>query len=145
MPLSSAPGNSCQRLLILLAVLEACSGSPSRPQAARQFKGGAARMGMVSGFVLDDETGAPIANAQISVGGQAVRARADGSFDATVTAGRARVEVKNDGFMQTVREGVVGDVSLSPPFKLARKEQPRVVGSAGGTVPCREAALTVPV
>src|SRR5438045_395489 len=138
-----ARGNACRGLMVL-AVLGAGCGSPSKSETARQFKGGAARMGVVSGFVLDDETGAPIANAQIVVGGQAVRARADGSFDATVPAGRARVEVKNEGFIQTVREVAVGDVALSLPFKLARKELPRVVGSSGGTFPFREASLTVP-
>src|SRR6187200_1068601 len=109
----SAPGKRCRRLLVLLVVLGGCGGDPPKRSAARQFKGGAARMGVVSGFVIDDETGAPIASAQISVGGQAVRARSDGSFDATVPAGRARVEVKNDGFIQTVREVAVGDIALS--------------------------------
>src|SRR4051812_37953551 len=118
MPVLS-PGNTGGRWLIVLAVLGGCGGSPSTPMIARQFKGGAARMGVVSGFVLDDETGAPIASAQIVVGGQAVRARADGSFEATVPAGRARVEVTNDGFIQTVREVAVGDVAFSLPFKLA--------------------------
>jgi hypothetical protein len=125
-------------------LLAAGCGSPSKPTTARQFKGNATRMGVVSGFVLDDETGAPIASAQISVGGTPVRARADGSFDATVPAGRARVEVKNAGFIQTVREVAVGDIALSLPFKLARKEQPRLVGSTGGSFPFREALLTVP-
>src|SRR6185436_14202204 len=119
-----APGKRCTYGLALL--LAAGCGSPSKPTTARQFKGGAARMGVVSGFVLDDETGAPIASAQISVGAQPVRERADGSFDATVPAGRARVEVKNEGFIQTVREVAVGDVALALPFKLARKAQPVV-------------------
>jgi Carboxypeptidase regulatory-like domain len=143
MPALSARGNTCKRLLILLLVV-GCGGDPPKPSAARQFKSGASRMGVVSGFVLDDETGAPIASAQISVEGQAVRARPDGSFEATVPAGRARVEVKNDGFIKTVREVAVGDIALSLPFKLARKEDPRPVGSAGGTLPFREASLTVP-
>jgi hypothetical protein len=140
---SSRPGNWWKRCLVVLLVLEGCADAPSKP-ASHQFKTGAARMGVVSGFVLDDETGAPIASAQISVAGQPVRARADGSFDATVPAGRARVEVKNDGFIQTVREVAVGDIALSLPFKLARKEQARAVGSAGGSFPFREAFLDVP-
>jgi hypothetical protein len=119
-------------------------GSSGKPTAARQFKGGAAKMGVVSGFVVDDETGAAIANAQVSIGGTAVRARSDGSFDATVPAGRARVEVTNQGFIQTVREVAIGDVALSLPFKLARKEEPKSVGSAGGTYRFREALLSVP-
>jgi hypothetical protein len=129
---------------LLLAASLGCSSSKSKPTAPRQFKAPAARMGVVSGFVVDDETGAPIANAQISVGGTAVRARADGSFDATVPAGRARVEVKNEGFIQTVREVAVGDVALTLPFKLARRELSRPVGTTGGSYPFREALLTVP-
>lgn len=143
--LEHGPRRTCIHLVLLSAVvLAGCGGGSSKPTAPRQWKAPARMMGTVSGFVVDDESGTPIANAQVSVGGTAVRTRADGSFEADAPAGRARVEVKTDGFIQSVREVAVGDVVLSVPFKLARKEPARLVGAGGGSYTFREASLSVP-
>jgi hypothetical protein len=108
------------------------------------FKGGAARTGKVVGQVIDADTGNPIVEAQVLVGGQTVRVRPDGTFEAEAAAGRVAVRVRGDGFLDTAREVPVGPEAFSMPFKLARKEPAQPVGQAGGTLRFREAQLQVP-
>jgi hypothetical protein len=129
----------------LIVLAAGCGSSPPPARAPRAWNGQAARMGVVSGYVMDVNTNEPIANAQVTIGGQAVRARSDGTFEASVPAGRARVEVKNDGFLQTVREVAVGGVTLSLPFKLVRKAAALPVGHAGGMIPFGDVSVAVPV
>jgi hypothetical protein len=126
-------------LLLLIAV--ACSSSDDR--ATRIIKGAAIKEGVVTGFVIDDETEVPVP-AEVLVGGTPVRARADGSFEAPVaTAGRVRVEVRSDGYLKTFRDVVAAQRSQPMPFKVAQRGPKKVVGPAGGMVEHRGASLMI--
>jgi hypothetical protein len=128
-------------LLLLLAL--GC-GSSDDNRTARIFKGSALKEGVVTGFVQDDESLVAVP-AEVIVGGTPVRAQADGSFESdTVTAGRVRVEVRQDGYLKTFRDVAVGGRSLPMPFKIALRAQKKVVGTMGGQFSFREAILDVP-
>jgi hypothetical protein len=70
--------------------------------------------------------------------------RADGSFDAPATAGRARVRVRGAGFLDTSREVAVGEALLAMPYRLARKATAQRVGAAGASLRFQEAQLEIP-
>src|SRR5438045_6436101 len=69
---------------LLLAAAAGCGGSDDG-RARRLFTGGPVRMGKVAGRVVDEETGAPIVQAQVQVGEHAVKVKADGSFETAAT------------------------------------------------------------
>src|SRR5688572_9510256 len=128
--------------LAALMVLAAACGSDDDP-ALKILKGAAIREGVVTGFVLDDETELPVA-AEVLVGGTPVRAQANGSFEAPAAAGRVRVEVRSEGYLKSFRDVAVGGRSLPMPFKVARRAMKQVIGPAGGKFTYREATLEVP-
>src|SRR4051794_30886573 len=113
-------------LLVAQGILS-CGGSDNHP-TARVWKGTAARNGIVSGFVLDDETGAPIANATVTVGGVPTRSHVDGAFEAAATAGRAHVLVTGDDLLETSRDVAVGDQPLPMNYRVAHRAGAQVVG-----------------
>jgi hypothetical protein len=128
--------------LVLAALLlpSACGSKDDR--TLRIIKGAALKEGIITGFVIDDETEQPV-RAEILVGGTPVRARDDGSFEVPATAGRVRVEVRADGYLKTFRDVAVGGKSLPMPFKVARRAPKQVVGPAGGRFVYRDASLEV--
>jgi hypothetical protein len=129
-------------LLAALLVVTACGSDDGR--TLRIIKGAAAlRDGVITGFVIDDETEQPV-RAEIVVNDTPVRARSDGTFEVPTTAGRVRVEVRADGYLKTFRDVAVGGKSLPMPFKVARRAPKQVVGAAGGRLTYREATLEIP-
>jgi hypothetical protein len=130
-------------LSLALLLLAAACGSSDDNRTLRIIKGAALREGVVTGFVVDDETEKPV-RAEVLVGGTPVRARADGSFEAPVSAGRVRVEVRSEGYLKTFRDVAVGGKSLPMPFKVARRAPKQVPGSKGGKFTYRDASLEVP-
>jgi hypothetical protein len=127
--------------LALFLVATACGSDDDR--TLRIFKGAAIKDGVVTGFVIDDESEVPVP-AEVLVDGVPTRAQADGSFQSMVPAGRVRVEVRAEGYLKTFRDVAVGGQSLPMPFKVARKAEPQMVGSAGRRLSFREAVLDVP-
>src|SRR4051812_18788196 len=128
--------------LAIVLVVAGCGSSDEK--GARSFKGRAFKAGTIAGTVVDDETGQPIINAEIEVSGVATRSRSDGSFEVTAPAGRAHVQVKSPGFLDTLRDVAVGEAPVKVPYKLAKKEAGQMVGRAGGSLRFREAFLDVP-
>jgi hypothetical protein len=140
--MSNLPTLRLPRLLLAVLLLAtACGSDDSR--TLRILKGAALKDGVITGFVVDDETLQPV-RAQILVGGTPVRARSDGSFEVPAAAGRVRVEVVADGYLKTFRDVAVGGKSLPMPFKVARRAPKQVIGTAGGRFAYREATLDVP-
>jgi hypothetical protein len=123
--------------MALVLLITACD---SQDQTARIFRGSAVRSGVVTGFVVDDESGDPVA-AQVLVDGVPTRTAPDGSFTAPAVAGRARVEVRADGYLKTFRDVAVASQVLPMPFQVARRAPREVVGVEAGTLQSREAAL----
>ena len=109
----------------------------------RITKGTATRDGVVGGFAIDDETEVPVP-AQVLVNGVPAQALVDGSFTARLTAGRAHVELRSDGYLPDVREVVAGRDDLPLPYRMAQRAAKRLVGPAGGTFDFRGSTLLVP-
>jgi hypothetical protein len=61
-----------------------------------------------------------------------------------VPAGRARVEVRADGYLDNVREVVAAGDGLPMPFKLAERQARQLVFALGGTYTFRGSTLAVP-
>src|SRR5437868_6433219 len=94
-----------RRTMLVAALVVGCSGGGDQ---TRVFRRAAIRTGTVSGVVVDADTGLPIANALVELpAGRRVQTRIDGSFEAELPAGRARVRVSSQDHLLGAREVAV--------------------------------------
>lgn len=101
-------------------------------------------MGRVVGQVVDANSGLPLANADVDIGPTTrVRTRADGSFEATVPAGRLATRVGADDFLPHRRDLVVGENPVPVVMKMVRRAVAQPVGRQPTTVSTEEATLDV--
>src|SRR5262245_19285671 len=105
----------------------------------------ASSVGLVSGYVYERESGMPIANAEVRIAsGTTARTRADGWFELSAPAGRARVTVTSEDHLMTARVVAVGGTDLAVAFRRLRRAEPQEGGEGGGRVVARAAVLDVP-
>jgi hypothetical protein len=127
---------------LLGALLLACGGDDGGP--LKRWDNPAAAYGLIQGWVVEVETGQPVAGADVVVStGQRARTRADGQFEVMAPAGRARVQVESQDYVIGRREVAIGAATVPTAFKLARKAPAQRVGRQGGTVANRQAVLEI--
>jgi hypothetical protein len=107
-------------------------------------KGAGAEWGVVAGFVVEDESEVPLPAAQVRVNDGLAGLDVDGSFSVIGRMGRAYVEVRAVGHLDTFRAMVAGREGLLVPFRLPRRAPPQLVTALGGTFTFRETTVTVP-
>ncbi len=128
-----------------LALLGIGCGGDSK-KSLKKWESEITQMGLITGLVTDAETGQPIGDVDIDVGGgKRVRTNVDGQFETVAPAGRTRVKVESQDHLKGGREIAVGGDRVELSFKLLRKGESKKVGRMGGTVNNKQAQVEIPM
>jgi hypothetical protein len=131
-----------------LALAPACSSkSGDGPAALHRWDLATAHDGVLEGRLQDQDTGAAIAGASVSIGqgvsAQRVTTGADGTFKATTAAGRVRVAVESGTHVGLTRDVAVGEAHVQHSLGVVQRGETRKVGSAGDSVAAGEGRVEI--